>query len=162
MKTCTACSAEKATSAFYRNAARPDGLTTKCKDCQRAAVREYQAGMTPEQKRDVYAKQRDWRQRNPEKVRSMSRSYQLRKYGLTTEAFDALLTSQSERCAICSSSQVDGQPWRVDHDHATGAVRGILCHNCNVGIGHFRDDPSLLARAIDYLGESSGCGQASA
>ncbi|MEV4708088.1 endonuclease VII domain-containing protein [Actinoplanes sp. NPDC049316] len=50
-------------------------------------------------------------------------------------------------CAICGGDD----PQHLDHDHRTGEVRGILCFNCNGGLGQFRDDPVLLADAIAYL-----------
>ncbi|WP_229076470.1 endonuclease VII domain-containing protein [Actinoplanes sp. DH11] len=50
-------------------------------------------------------------------------------------------------CAVCGADD----PQHVDHDHRTGWVRGILCFNCNGGLGQFRDDPVLLANAITYL-----------
>ena len=57
-----------------------------------------------------------------------------------------LKTSVTE-CVICG----DGGKLVVDHDHATGAVRGMLCTRCNLGLGHFRDDPELLEFAMQYL-----------
>lgn len=75
-------------------------------------------------------------------------------YGLTVEAYDALLIAQENRCAICGRGP-DEAGWKkrlsVDHDHATGKVRGLLCNGCNVGLGSFRDTPALLLRAVDYL-----------
>jgi hypothetical protein len=71
----------------------------------------------------------------------------LQRYGLTRETHEALELAQDARCAICDGAL----PLRVDHDHSTGRVRGLLCHNCNVGLGHFRDDPALLRRALAYL-----------
>ena len=72
------------------------------------------------------------------------------KYGLTMEAYTAMLDEQGGACAICGSAP-DGRPLHVDHDHATGAVRGLLCGLCNAGLGNYRDDPALLAKAIAYL-----------
>lgn len=53
-------------------------------------------------------------------------------------------------CAICSSER-GTHNHSLDHDHATGKLRGILCHNCNVGLGHFKDDTALMHKAIAYL-----------
>ncbi|MGE0576133.1 MAG: endonuclease VII domain-containing protein [Reyranella sp.] len=61
--------------------------------------------------------------------------------------------AQEGRCKICRRPAEEGQ-WkvlRVDHDHATGKIRGLLCHHCNVALGHFGDSPELLERAAEYL-----------
>jgi predicted nucleic acid-binding Zn ribbon protein len=72
-------------------------------------------------------------------------------YGLTVEALAALFTSQDGRCAICGTDEWGPKGSQVDHCHDTGAVRGVLCTNCNNGLGRFRDDPALLRAAADYL-----------
>jgi hypothetical protein len=72
------------------------------------------------------------------------------RYGLSSEQFRVLLDSQGHRCAICRSKS---EAWHIDHDHATEAVRGLLCNACNLGIGLLREDPDILRAAIRYLGE---------
>jgi hypothetical protein len=73
-------------------------------------------------------------------------------YGLTQEAFDALLFAQDGRCAICRSEKPGGRGgFAVDHCHTAGHVRGLLCVNCNNGLGRFKDDPVRLLAAADYL-----------
>lgn len=67
----------------------------------------------------------------------------------TYDQYARLYTEQSGRCAICLEKP---KTLRVDHDHATGVLRGLLCHNCNVGLGQFYDAPALLRRAAKYLG----------
>lgn len=57
-------------------------------------------------------------------------------------------------CDICG--QMPKRHLAIDHCHATGSLRGLLCHHCNVGLGHFRDDAALLAKAIDYIKKYSG------
>lgn len=77
-----------------------------------------------------------------------SRHYHLRRrYGIGQKEFDELLAEQGGGCAICGAAN----PQHVDHDHRTGWVRGILCFNCNGGLGQFRDDPGALSKAITYL-----------
>lgn len=71
----------------------------------------------------------------------------LSKYGLDQQTYDALVASQNGQCAICGSEA----PLAIDHDHITNKVRGLLCRNCNIGIGHFRDSERHLERAIAYL-----------
>lgn len=76
-------------------------------------------------------------------------------YGIPPEDYKALEEAQGGKCAICGEvpsgkdSRTDGLA--VDHDHGTGAIRGLLCHRCNHGIGSLRDREDLLLAAIDYL-----------
>ena len=62
-----------------------------------------------------------------------------------------MLAAQGGRCAICQTIQPERGRWYVDHCHATGRIRGILCRVCNTGLGAFRDDPSVMQNAITYL-----------
>lgn len=73
-----------------------------------------------------------------------------RKYGLSGDQFNAMLTAQNGKCAICGASP-NGKVLFVDHCHSTGEVRGLLCHGCNSGLGYFRDSASIMALAITYL-----------
>lgn len=63
--------------------------------------------------------------------------------------------AQDDRCALCSEpfagSGLDRAAPQVDHDHATGVVRALLCRACNTALGALRDDPALLRRAADYI-----------
>lgn len=77
-----------------------------------------------------------------------NREYHLRRrYGVGEKEFQELLAEQGGVCAICRRPD----PEHLDHDHRTGWVRGILCFNCNGGLGQFKDNPDVLARAITYL-----------
>lgn len=72
------------------------------------------------------------------------------KYGITVELYDSMLAEQGGVCKICGRS--NGKRYMmVDHDHGTGQVRGLLCTNCNCGIGHFCEDRKRLLTAVDYL-----------
>lgn len=75
----------------------------------------------------------------------------LRKYGVDQAWFDATLDAQQHRCAICRTDEPGRKNWSIDHCHATGRVRGLLCNHCNTAIGLMRDDPAALRAAIDYL-----------
>lgn len=88
-----------------------------------------------------------------EQCKSDSRRHEA--YRLTKKELDALL-AQHETCAICQTSEWGRKGPQVDHDHLTGAVRGVLCGNCNQGLGRFGDDPARLRAAAEYLEMSSG------
>lgn len=75
----------------------------------------------------------------------------LARYGLTRVAFADLLLQQNGKCAICYQPYHPKRKLHVDHCHATGKVRGLLCGGCNIGLGHFCDDTSRMERAIGYL-----------
>ncbi len=73
-------------------------------------------------------------------------------FGITPEEYDQMVVAQAGGCAICGDPVSLGlDVLEVDHDHTTGRIRGLLCGRCNKGIGLFRDDPSLLRRAVAYL-----------
>lgn len=78
-----------------------------------------------------------------------------RDYGLSPKEYQALFTSQGERCAICGSTESNGKSpnFVVDHDHATGKVRGLLCNLCNPALGLMQDSPERLEAAAQYLRE---------
>jgi len=70
-----------------------------------------------------------------------------RKYGIAYEEYLLRLSAQGGRCLLCKSPG----DLCVDHDHATGRVRGLLCRSCNLALGYLRDDVTVLRRAIKYL-----------
>ena len=72
-------------------------------------------------------------------------------YGISLEAYEHMLASQSGLCAICKGPPMSGKTLHVDHDHETDVVRGLLCQRCNLAIGHFQDDTSVLLAAVNYL-----------
>jgi Recombination endonuclease VII len=71
----------------------------------------------------------------------------MRRYGIGARQVVDLVRRQGGVCAICGKQK----PEHVDHDHKTNSVRGVLCFNCNGGLGQFRDQPELLLRALEYL-----------
>lgn len=100
------------------------------------------------------------RRRNPERARLISRYSHIKAtYNLSREQYDELFLAQGESCAICDSTVSSGLGWHVDHDHSCCSgtkscgkcVRGILCHHCNMVLGHAKDSESILRRASDYL-----------
>lgn len=78
------------------------------------------------------------------------------KYALSVEDYEYMLADQGHVCAICKCPNNDGKRLAVDHDHATGRVRGLLCNPCNLAVGHMKDDPTRLRQAAEYLEESRG------
>jgi hypothetical protein len=93
-----------------------------------------------------------------------SRKHNLKhRYGITEEQYNQMLIEQKYKCKICrqkpdkNQTQPDkcqtqpDKPLYVDHCHQTKAIRGLLCHKCNVALGHMNDDPEQLERAADYL-----------
>lgn len=72
----------------------------------------------------------------------------MKTYGITLEQRNEMIERQDGKCAICSDVLTTPH---VDHCHETNAVRGILCSVCNIGLGYFKDDPTRLHSAIEYL-----------
>lgn len=94
------------------------------------------------------ASNKAWRTSNPEKVRTRELN---RNYNISADEWNAMFFAQGSKCAICSRTEHVGKNWHTDHCHATGRVRGILCHNCNHLLGGAKDKVEILRAAIDYL-----------
>jgi hypothetical protein len=127
---CPLCKMELPVREFNKNASSPTGLCWSCRACTSA--------------RNKIA----WKE-DPEKKRAYQRKAV---YGLSEEGFQALFSAQGGVCAICGGPPTPKRKTlSVDHCHASGAVRGLLCGPCNAGLGNFKDSPEQLQKAIDYL-----------
>jgi len=88
--------------------------------------------------------------RNREACLATMRASHLRsRYGITVAQYAEMLAAQGGGCALCGGTSA--RRLHVDHDPATGGVRGLLCHNCNTGVGQLGDDPSRCEAAALYL-----------
>lgn len=82
----------------------------------------------------------------------MRRNMKLRsQYGIGISDYSRMLVQQDGRCAICRGEPNGQGDLHVDHCHETGRVRGLLCANCNLGIGNLRDSPTIVLAAHAYL-----------
>lgn len=132
MMVCRRCQEAKPLSGFHKDTRRVTGYTDECRDCRRVIARA---------------------------------AHILRTYGITQDQYDALYAEQEGRCAICGcddemmtipNGSRNRQARRfshlyVDHDHRTGKVRGLLCQDCNLGLGAFKDNGIILRTAAAYL-----------
>lgn len=76
------------------------------------------------------------------------------RYGLSVQDYENLLDSQDCCCAICKKDPTD-ERLHIDHDHKTGRIRGLLCGNCNRGIGYMKDSIQNLKSAAEYLSKDA-------
>ena len=73
-------------------------------------------------------------------------------YGLTLEDYNQMFEEQNGCCKICNRHQTDFKKrLHVDHCHNTNKVRGLLCHNCNLALGRFMDNPETIKAALEYV-----------
>lgn len=88
-----------------------------------------------------------------ERYQKMKVHQRLKKFGITADEYDLLRASQNFSCAICGEHESNSRDGvlMVDHSHETGRVRGLLCNHCNLGLGHFRDNPVIVLKAANYL-----------
>lgn len=142
--TCSTCGETKPSDQF-------PATRKRCKSCTSKYQTEWQT--RNRERTNVHA--RNYRERNRKKVSESQRRSKFKiKYGITLGDYDRMLTEQGGHCAICPATE-PGRAGRkylyVDHCHSTGRVRGLLCGNCNNGLGWFKDDPIRLQNAIAYL-----------
>ena len=136
-KECGKCEEIKVYSEFHKCKGTPTGLAHYCKKC---AVQNARACYLRKKAKDPdYSRHNRWK-------------YIERKYGITEDEFYELFVEQDSKCAICFIDlPEDGHMTHIDHCHNSGEVRGILCTNCNRGLGHFQDSIENLEQAAYYL-----------
>ena len=114
---------------------------------------EWHKGASP-CKECANAKSRDWHlnHKGIEKYDRSKRSrYFKTKYGITLEEYEVKLAQQGFKCEICAVELIIGKQTHLDHCHKTNRIRGMLCTNCNRGLGSFHDSPQKLQAAIKYV-----------
>lgn len=142
-KVCSKCGEEKPREAFHKAKQNKDGLMGFCGVCRNEKHKGQYQRWTPEQREKHRARVLKCR------------------YGMTLEELEAMYQMQAGCCAVCEEPgdrpainekrASNAGVLCVDHDHATGAVRGLLCRACNQGIGQFRDDAEAIVRAAAYV-----------
>ena len=159
MKTCKKCKVEKPKSEFHPFKKGGEMLYPRCIVCTRAEHREWYRKTRATRiakSREAHLKRTavegDYRKPYRDSRKHILRAQSLQKlYGVSLEQYDEMFKSQNGGCAICKGQNLDGKPLFVDHDHDTKAIRGLLCNNCNAGVGRFKDSPDNLATAWAYL-----------
>lgn len=130
-KRCPICGELKERSEFYKWKSRQDGLTAYCIPC-------------------FTERNKKWNKDNPEKSKSASIATSRKiKYGISREEYEDILVNQDYVCAICKKEI--GWEAAVDHCHNTDKIRGLLCRNCNLGLGGFKDNIETIKKAIFYV-----------
>jgi len=147
MKTCSKCKVEKDSGSFYPDKRRTDGLNSNCRTCQRVASRKWRQG-NPD-KTSVW--KRKWEKSANGKASRRDSQFR-RRYGISAEQFDAMVSLNDGRCEVCKEK---GARLVVDHCHSVScgpaSIRGMLCDRCNLMVGMSGDSPSLLIAAAEYL-----------
>ena len=149
MKLCKKCNIQKELSEFAANPSRqnPDRLRSQCKLCDKSVQKRYYKS----NKEEINVKTLSYQRKNPEK----RRGYKLKlQYKTTLKEYQRLFELQGGKCAICGQDNSGCKTKKslcIDHDHKTGKIRGLLCDNCNKGLGCFKDSLESLDLASKYL-----------
>lgn len=143
---CKRCRQTKPEDQFYRRKGVLTGRSRKCTECTKVLSAEWLS----KNREHCRARDREYYHNN----KAMFRESLLRsKYGIGIAEYEQMLEQQSGVCAICEQPQSDPryEALAVDHCHATGRIRGLLCNLCNKSLGGFKDSPERLRRAAEYL-----------
>mgnify|MGYP006784045891 CR=1 FL=1 len=147
---CAACRETKDKSEFYNSKSSKTGKQSRCIQCQAKSSEilskdgqvAYKSSMSK------------LRSENPAEYTRRVRGYNLKaSHGIKQDDYEAMASKQGHACAICRSKEPGGpgDRFHVDHNHATGKIRGLLCAKCNTAIGLLKEDAIVIQRALNYL-----------
>ena len=128
-KPCSRCGIIKPLVEFSKDQYSPDKLKWYCRACQSSRFKA-------------------WRQSNLEAIRKQDRiTYYIRKYHFSQDVAEALVENRTGICEICKHEDL----LVVDHNHASGKLRGFICSSCNSALGYAKEDKQILEHLIKYL-----------
>lgn len=174
-KMCITCKQEKTISEFHKCKTNRDGHETRCRACTSVRNKKYNS---EHRERNIEQGKR-WRAANLDRAKETAQKWRishreyikerskreydanrdrhLRKiYNISLDEYNKLSDEQGGICAVCGGVETYRTRGRinalsVDHSHTSNKNRGLLCGQCNTGLGNFRDNPELLSAAADYL-----------
>jgi len=164
IKQCFICKEIKSLDLFNRNKRTKDGKSSWCITCTKIKNKEWYAA----NKARKLESTRTWAQNNPDRVKKSAQKYvkknsrkltlnsKLRRYGITLEKYNLMIEGQKGMCAICNNV-----PDRlvIDHNHATGEVRQLLCVSCNAALGQVKESENIVLSMLSYLRKHSDGGK---
>ena len=149
-KVCVKCGEKKPLDGYYKNKGGTLGRRATCKVCGRSYNQEYYL-----RNQELYkSRNRATYHATKEMRRPAKRAARLRRlYGMTQEEYNALLVAQGGKCAVCQRSPTDAGVvlLDVDHDHGSGAVRGLLCGPCNRSLGLLQESSDVINNLAAYV-----------
>lgn len=138
-KICNDCSLEKPIAEFYKHGKR--GFQSSCKQCKSTYDKQHYI-----KNKKIYIKRAVEYRKKPKYL-----EYKVKKFGISYNEYQILLKNQNYLCAICKQQNKNGDRLCIDHCHISNKMRGLLCHDCNKGLGFFKDKISNLKNSILYL-----------
>jgi hypothetical protein len=169
MNRCTKCKKDLPDDMFYNSKTRKSGLTAWCKECSKnnySNLKTYDPSYigtkicrkcNRRKERREYCKRIHSTDGLSPYCKECTRLYSLsNRYRISVDDYTEMFTKQDGKCAICGQSETVTHKGKlislcVDHNHITGEIRGLLCLDCNTGLGKFKDDKELLKKVICYL-----------
>lgn len=125
-------------------------------EVRRERKAKYKAKWFQKNKERLYKNYLQELESSPEKIKSQRFKYYIKsKFGICIETYEKMLSDHNHQCAICGYKQPEHAEAHdklyVDHNHTTNEIRGLLCMNCNSALGHFREDLTILEKAVQYM-----------
>lgn len=153
MKICKRCGVEHPRTMYGKDSSRKDGMKDVCKPCRQQEAAEYygknRENILVRDKKRYHAVDEETRKARNRKNRER---YLQATYNLSSEQIERMRKEQNNKCDICEV-ELGADWWQIhtDHCHTTGKVRGLLCNDCNRGLGGFKDSLFALDKAMKYL-----------
>lgn len=145
---CISCGENKQQNEFYPTKLSKRGHHGRCKKCWA----EYDKNWRLRNREVSRLYRANYYKTHRAKISKLNwRSSLKTRYGITPEAYEAMVVQQGGKCSIRGSPPRENRRLCVDHSHKNGVVRALLCDKCNAGLGAFRDDPGLLIKAAEFV-----------